>query len=150
MRVVIQRVKKASVVIDEITKASINKGFLIFLGIEENDNLNDIDWLVRKIVQLRIFEDDLGKMNLDIQQAKGEILVVSQFTLHAATSRGNRPSFVRAAAPEISLPLYESFISELRLFTNIKTECGEFGSNMSITIENYGPVTILMDSKNRE
>lgn len=150
MRVVIQRVKKASVVIDEITKASINKGFLIFLGIEENDNLTDIDWLVRKIVQLRIFEDDLGKMNLDIQQAKGEILVVSQFTLHAATSRGNRPSFVRAAAPEISLPLYESFISELRLFTNIKTECGEFGANMSITLENYGPVTILMDSKNRE
>ena len=150
MRVVIQRVKKASVAVEGKLISEIKRGFLIFLGIENEDSQEDIDWLSRKIVQLRVFSDDKGAMNTSLQEIGGELLVVSQFTLHASTKKGNRPSFIKAARPEIAIPLYEKFIEQLERDSNQKVAAGQFGAMMEIALVNDGPVTILIDSKNRE
>ena len=150
MRVVIQRVKNASVEIAGQPTQAIGRGLLIFIGIEEADNHEDIEWLVSKIAQLRIFEDEENRMNLDIQQIRGSFLVISQFTLHASIRKGNRPSFIRAAKPEIAVPLYTSFIDQLKEKTGLTLKTGIFGAHMDITLLNDGPVTLTMDSKNRE
>ncbi len=150
MRVVIQRVKQASVVVDEKVIGTIGHGFLILLGIENDDTTDDANWLTQKIISMRIFPDEDGKMNRDIGEVKGDILVVSQFTLHASTNKGNRPSFIRAARPEIAIPLYEYFITQLYELSGKKIETGEFGAMMDVSLVNDGPVTITMDSKFRE
>ncbi len=150
MRVVIQRVSRASVSINGIEKASIRLGMLILLGIEEADDAEDVHWLCGKIRKLRIFPDEAGVMNTDILEANGNILVVSQFTLHASTKKGNRPSYIRAARPEKAIPLYTYFLQCLENETGRKPECGEFGAMMEVSLINDGPVTILMDSKNKE
>ena len=150
MRVVLQRVEEASVEIGIKINGSIGKGFLILLGIEEEDKEEDIDWLIQKICKLRIFEDDAGKMNLSIQDIQGEILVVSQFTLFASTKKGNRPSFIKAAKPEIAVPLYDSFLSKIKKESGLKIDSGEFGADMKVSLCNDGSVTIWIDSKNRE
>ncbi len=150
MRTIIQRVKSANVEIDNNIVGKINKGLMILIGFETNDTDEDIDWLVKKIVNLRIFSDNEGKMNLSVQDVNGEILAVSQFTLHASTKKGNRPSFIKAAKPEISIPLYEKFIKKLDNAMNKKTETGEFGADMQISLINDGPVTIFIDTKNKE
>jgi D-tyrosyl-tRNA(Tyr) deacylase len=150
MRVVIQRVTSASVSIDTKIHNAIGKGLLVLVGFEESDLSEDIQWISKKIVDLRIFSDNEGKMNLSVKEIQGELLVVSQFTLFASTKKGNRPSFIRSAKPEIAIPLYETFLAELALlhFTPIKT--GIFGADMQVSLVNDGPVTILIDSKNRE
>jgi len=150
MRTVIQRVKYASVVIDGMMKAKIEEGLLIFLGIEEADNYEDIDWLTKKIANLRIFKDEQGIMNKSVVEVNGDILVISQFTLHALTKKGNRPSYIRAAKPDTAIPLYETFCTEMsaRLGHEIKT--GVFGADMKIELLNEGPVTIFIDTKNKE
>lgn len=150
MRAVIQRVSKASVVIQGITKAEINKGLLILLGIEESDNEEDIEWLSGKIGRLRIFNDDSGVMNLSITEIGGEIIVVSQFTLHASTRKGNRPSYIKAAKPEIAIPLYEKFIKKMSHQLEKPVKTGEFGAMMDVALVNDGPVTIIIDTKNKE
>lgn len=150
MRVVVQRVAKSSVSIDGQLKATIGKGMMILLGIEESDNQEDIEWICGKLVHLRIFADQNDLMNLDILQVDGNFLVVSQFTLHASTKKGNRPSFIKAARPETAIPLYEKFIECLKMMSNRKVETGTFGANMQIELVNDGPVTIIIDSKNRE
>ena len=150
MRIVIQRVSKASVHINKKEKASIKQGMLILLGIEDADDFSDTEWLIGKITKLRIFDDEQGIMNLSINQVNGEILLISQFTLHASTKKGARPSYIRAAHPDKAIPLYENFITTLnnQLKTEIKT--GEFGADMQVELINDGPVTISIDSKNRE
>jgi D-tyrosyl-tRNA(Tyr) deacylase len=150
MRVIIQRVTSASVSIDTKVHNAIGKGLLVLVGFEESDSSEDIQWISKKIVDLRIFSDLEGKMNLSVKDIQGELLVVSQFTLFASTKKGNRPSFIRSAKPAIAIPLYESFLSELALlhFTPIKT--GVFGADMQVSLVNDGPVTISIDSKNRE
>lgn len=150
MRVLIQRVKKASVVIDGTLFSDINQGLLIFLGIESEDSREDINWLTGKIAKLRIFSDENGAMNLSVQDVGGECLVVSQFTLHANTKKGNRPSFIKAAAPEIAIPLYENFVLQLEKATYKKVQTGSFGAMMDVALVNDGPVTIWIDSKKRE
>ena len=150
MRVVIQRVLNASVVIEQQTHAAIGKGLLILLGVEENDTQEDILWLTQKIAQLRIFEDANGLMNINVQDIDGEILVVSQFTLFASTKKGNRPSFIRSAKPDIAIPLYERFVAELLTYTNKKVFTGVFGADMQVQLINDGPVTIIIDSKAKE
>ena len=150
MRAVIQRVKKTSVSINGKEISSIQKGLLVLLGIEINDNENDIRWLSGKITRLRIFNDDKGLMNLSILDVEGEILVVSQFTLHANTKRGNRPSYINAAKPEIAIPLYHQFLEQMAIDINKPVKSGEFGADMQIYLINDGPVTILIDTKNRE
>ncbi len=150
MKVVIQRVSQASVTIDNIVKASINKGYMILLGIEETDTIEDIDWLSKKIVGLRIFSDAEGKMNLDIKEVNGDILLISQFTLHAQTKKGNRPSYIKAARPEQAIPLYEQFIKQLSVDLGKQVFTGEFGADMKVALVNDGPVTIIIDSKNKE
>ena len=150
MRIIIQRVSSASVEVDSNTIASIQKGFLILLGIEADDSAEDSTWLVQKISSIRIFPDDDGKMNRDILEAQGDIIVVSQFTLHASTKKGNRPSFIRAARPEQAIPLYEDFVKQLEAALNKKVGTGVFGADMKVALLNDGPVTISMDSKNRE
>lgn len=150
MRVVIQRVSKASVTITGQKVAEIKSGMLVLLGIEESDNPEDIDWLVKKIILLRIFEDEKGVMNLSIQENGGDIIIVSQFTLHASTKKGNRPSYIRAARPETAIPLYEKFIATLETQLGKKVETGRFGAMMEVDLVNEGPVTIIMDSKNKE
>lgn len=150
MRVVLQRVSEASVTIDKIQKGRIGLGILILVGIEHEDTIDDIQWLVSKISQLRIFSDNEGKMNLSISEVNGEFLVISQFTLHASTKKGNRPSYIKAARPEMAIPLYEQFLKELRQASGLKVEEGEFGADMKVSLINDGPVTILIDSKNRE
>ena len=150
MKVVIQRVKRASVSIENKVKSSIEKGLLILLGIEANDNSEDIEWLCKKIVSMRIFNDADDKMNLSIQEVNGNVIVVSQFTLHASTKKGNRPSYIKAARPEIAIPLYEAFIKEMDRILEAKIESGEFGAMMDVELVNDGPVTIIMDSKVRE
>ena len=150
MRVVIQRTTHASVTINGQQKSAIGKGMLILVGIEESDGTEDIDWLCRKIVNLRIFDDENGVMNRSILETKGDILVVSQFTLHASTKKGNRPSYIRAARPEISVPLYEQFCSALGLALGKPVEPGEFGADMKVELLNDGPVTICIDTKNKE
>jgi len=147
MRTVIQRVSKASVTIDEIKVSEINNGLLILLGIEEADDKSDIEWLTKKIANLRIFNDENGVMNKSLIDVNGDAIVVSQFTLHANTKKGNRPSYIYAAKPEIAIPLYEQFIAEIELQLNKKVGTGQFGANMKVALINDGPVTIIIDSK---
>ncbi|MBP9994183.1 MAG: D-tyrosyl-tRNA(Tyr) deacylase [bacterium] len=150
MRLVIQRVSRASVTIGGVLKSEIGKGLMILLGVEDADSQEDVEWLCQKVTRLRIFEDDGNAMNLDISQVGGEFLVVSQFTLHAMTKKGNRPSFIRAARPEHAIPLYELFLKRLAEISGLPVKCGEFGSDMQVELINDGPVTILIDSKNKE
>ena len=150
MKVIIQRVSEASVTIDQNIVAQINKGLLILVGIESEDNLEDINWLVSKIVYLRIFGDENKVMNLSVKDIDGEIIVVSQFTLHALTKKGNRPSYIKAAKPEIAIPMYEKFVQLLELELGKRIQTGQFGADMKVALVNDGPVTIIIDSKNRE
>ena len=150
MRVVIQRTGHASVTINGICKSAIQKGLMISIGIEETDGKEDIDWLCKKIVNLRVFDDENGVMNKSILDIGGDILVISQFTLHASTKKGNRPSYIRAAKPEISILLYEQFCKELSLALGKEIGTGEFGADMKVELLNDGPVTICMDTKNKE
>ena len=150
MRAVIQRVKEASVTVDGKVIASVGKGFLILLGIETADNQDDIGWLSSKIVKLRVFGDDNGAMNNSITDVDGDILVVSQFTLHASTKKGNRPSFIKAARPEQAIPLYELFVQDLEVKLGKEVPTGEFGAMMDVALVNDGPVTLIVDTKNRE
>ncbi|MTI33373.1 D-aminoacyl-tRNA deacylase [Xanthovirga aplysinae] len=150
MRVVIQRVSEASVTIEGKVNGSIGKGLMILVGIEEDDKQGDIAWLGKKIVNLRIFEDEEGKMNKSLLDINGELLVVSQFTLHASTKKGNRPSYIKAAKPQIAIPLYDNFVEELESLTNKKIHTGEFGADMKVMLINDGPVTITIDTKNKE
>ena len=150
MRVVIQRVSEASVTIAGDVNAAIGVGLMVLLGIEEADEQEDIEWLVRKIINMRIFPDEEGVMNKSLLDTSGEVLVVSQFTLHASTKKGNRPSYIRAARPEGAIPLYEAFVSALEKQLGSIVKTGEFGADMKVSLINDGPVTIVMDSKNRE
>lgn len=149
MRVVIQRVSKASVSIQQKVKSSINQGLLILLGIEDEDQEEDIQYLVRKISQLRIFDDENGVMNRSLTDIDGQALVVSQFTLHANTQKGNRPSYIRASKPETAIPLYKQFVESLSATLQQEVPTGEFGADMQIELLNDGPVTIIIDSKNK-
>ena len=149
MRIVVQRVSKASVSIAGNLHSKISYGFLVLIGICDDDRYDDIEWLTRKIINLRVFGDELGKMNRSIQDVNGEILIVSQFTLFASVKKGNRPSFVASARPEIAIPLYKKFIDVLKQY-DIKIQTGVFGANMQIELVNDGPVTIIIDSKNKE
>lgn len=150
MRIVAQRVSKASVTIDGKVKSAIGPGMMVLLGVEEADNEEDVEWLCAKLAKMRIFADENDAMNLDINQINGSFLVVSQFTLHAMTKKGNRPSFIRAARPEQAIPLYELFVKRLHEVSGREVLTGEFGAMMEVELINDGPVTILMDSKNRE
>ena len=150
MRVLIQRTKHASVTIEGRCKSAIKKGLLVLVGIEDSDGKEDIEWLCKKIVNLRIFDDENGVMNRSVLDIEGEILVVSQFTLHASTKKGNRPSYIRASKPEIAIPLYETFCKELSLSLGKEVGTGEFGADMKVELLNDGPVTIWMDTKNKE
>lgn len=150
MRALIQRVTQASVTIDGKCKSAIEKGLLVFVGIEESDSQEDIEWLTAKIVQLRIFDDEAGVMNKSIQDIDGEILIVSQFTLHASTKKGNRPSYIKAAKPVISIPLYNRFCESIASKNIRKVGTGDFGADMKVALLNDGPVTIWIDSKNKE
>ena len=150
MRAIIQRVMHASVTIDGVVKSQIYRGLLIFLGIEDSDNKEDIDWLTKKIANLRIFDDEAGVMNKSVIEASGDILVVSQFTLHAMVKKGNRPSYIRASKPEIAIPLYESFCVEMGIQLGREVQTGSFGADMKVELLNDGPVTIWIDTKNKE
>ena len=150
MRTVIQRVSHASVTINGVVKSAIGKGLLVLIGIEDTDAGEDIQWLCKKIIGLRIFDDEQGVMNKNIMDAGGEILVISQFTLFASTKKGNRPSYIRAAKPDISIPLYEEFCAELSIALGKPVGTGEFGADMKVELLNDGPVTICMDTKNKE
>lgn len=150
MRLVIQRVSKASVTINNMLFSSINNGLMVLVGIEDADDEKDSEWLVQKMVNMRIFSDPEGKMNLSIKDVNGDILLVSQFTLHASTQKGNRPSFIKAARPEKAIPLYEAFIKKTETELGKKCATGEFGADMKVELINEGPVTIIIDSKNKE
>ena len=150
MRTVIQRVTNASVTVESKVVAEIQKGLLVFVGIKEADTQEDLDWLVTKIAQLRIFNDENEVMNLSVQDIDGDVLVVSQFTLHAATKKGNRPSYIKAAKPDFAIPMYERFVKALESKLGKKVPTGIFGADMKVLLLNDGPVTILIDSKNRE
>lgn len=150
MKVVLQRVASASVTVEDKIVGKIQKGILVLVGIEDADSQEDIDWLVAKITQLRIFGDDNGVMNLSVEEVNGDVLVVSQFTLHAATKKGNRPSYIKAARPEIAIPIYEKFVNTLENKLGKKIPTGIFGADMKVALLNDGPVTIIMDSKNKE
>ncbi len=150
MRVLIQRVSEASVNIAGRVHSNIKSGLLVLLGVENEDTQDDIDWLVGKVSRLRIFADDQGVMNKSVVDVGGEVLVVSQFTLHASTRKGNRPSYIKAARPEVSIPLYEKFIAQLEDELGKEIQTGEFGADMKVALVNDGPVTIWIDSKNRE
>jgi D-tyrosyl-tRNA(Tyr) deacylase len=150
MKVVLQRVAQASVTIDNIIVADIQKGLLVLVGIEDADTQEDIDWLVGKITKIRIFDDENHVMNLSIQDIDGDVIVVSQFTLQASTKKGNRPSYIKAAKPEVAIPLYENFVKHLEKELGKKVQTGIFGTDMKVLLLNDGPVTIQMDSKNKE
>lgn len=150
MRALVQRVKNASVTIDNEVFSSIANGLLVFLGIEDTDDENDIAWLAAKISRLRIFSDENGAMNLSVHDVDGDCLVVSQFTLHASTKKGNRPSFIKAAKPDVAIPLYEKFVQQLEKETGKKVATGSFGAMMDVELINDGPVTIWIDSQNKE
>jgi D-tyrosyl-tRNA(Tyr) deacylase len=150
MRVIIQRVSKASVSVDGEAIATIGNGLLVLLGVENGDNQDDIAWLTGKISQLRIFNDEHDVMNLSVKDINADILVISQFTLHAMTKKGNRPSYIKAAPPLTAIPLYESFIEDLEKIMGKNIACGQFGAMMDVSLINSGPVTIFIDSKNRE
>jgi D-tyrosyl-tRNA(Tyr) deacylase len=150
MRSVIQRVSSAQVTIEGKIHSSVGLGLLVLLGIEDEDTEEDITYLSTKLCNMRIFSDEEGKMNLDVKQINGEVLVVSQFTLHASTKKGNRPSFIKAARPEKAIPLYDKFLSETAILLQKPVKSGVFGADMKVSLVNDGPVTIVMDSKNRE
>jgi D-tyrosyl-tRNA(Tyr) deacylase len=150
MRAVIQRVLEASVCINNEVVSKIDNGLLVFLGIEEKDNNEDIDWLIGKIHKMRIFSDANGKMNLSLNDNGGSLLLVSQFTLHALTAKGNRPSFIKAARPEYAIPIYQQFIEKWKQETNVPIQTGKFGADMKIQLLNDGPVTLIVDSKAKE
>ena len=150
MRFVIQRVSEASLKIDDVVYSEIQKGFLVLVGVEEADTKEDADWLCTKLISLRIFSDADDKMNLSVQDINGNVLLVSQFTLFASTKKGNRPSFIKSARPDIAIPLYEYCIQQLSQLLNKPIKTGQFGADMKVSLVNDGPVTILMDSKNRE
>jgi len=150
MRIVIQRVSEASVKVEGKIISAIKTGMLILVGIEDSDSQNDIDWLTTKIVQLRIFDDENGVMNLSVKDVNGEILIVSQFTLHASTKKGNRPSYIRASKPDYAIPMYEKFILKMEELLGKKVGTGKFGAMMDVALVNDGPVTIIIDSKNKE
>ena len=150
MRLLIQRVTEASVTIDGNIKSQIGKGLMVLVGIEEADTQEDIDWLTGKLLRLRIFDDEAGVMNLDVQQIGGDVMVVSQFTLHASTKKGNRPSYFRAAGEAISRTMYEKFVASVEQALGKKVATGEFGADMKVALVNDGPVTIWIDSRNKE
>jgi D-tyrosyl-tRNA(Tyr) deacylase len=150
MRVVIQKVTQASVSIENQIVASIDKGLLVLVGIEDGDTNEDIAWLSSKIVNLRVFDDDNGVMNLSVKEVEGEVLIVSQFTLHASTKKGNRPSYIKAARPEVAIPIYEAFIKQVETLLGKRVPTGQFGAMMQVSLCNDGPVTILIDTKNKE
>lgn len=150
MRIVIQKVTGASVAVEKKTVATIGKGLLVLLGIEDADTDDDIDWLVKKMVQLRIFDDENGVMNLSVQDIDGDVLIVSQFTLHASTKKGNRPSYIRASKPEFAVPMYEKFILRTEENLGKKVGTGIFGAMMEVSLVNDGPVTIIIDSKQKD
>lgn len=150
MRAVIQRVKHASVTIDGTMKSSIERGLLVLLGIEDADSNDDIEWLCGKIARIRIFDDEQGVMNLSVTDIQGEIIIVSQFTLHASTKKGNRPSYIKASKPEIAIPLYEAFIKQMEKEIGKSVQTGTFGADMKVHLLNDGPVTIVIDTKNKE
>ena len=150
MRVVIQKVTHASVDIEKQTVASINKGLLVLVGIEDNNTDEDIAWLSAKIVNLHVFEDENDVMNLSMKDVDGEVLIVSQFTLHAATKKGNRPSYIRAARPEVAIPIYEAFVRQVEVLLGKQVPTGQFGAMMQVNLCNDGPVTILIDTKNKD
>ena len=150
MRVVIQKVTEASVSIENQIVASIDKGLLVLVGIEYGDTNEDIAWLSSKIVNLRVFDDDNGVMNLSVKEVEGEVLIVSQFTLHASTKKGNRPSYIKAARPEVAIPIYEAFIKQVESLLGKRVPTGQFGAMMQVSLCNDGPVTILIDTKNKE
>ncbi|MEG1511286.1 MAG: D-aminoacyl-tRNA deacylase [Bacteroidales bacterium] len=150
MRIIIQRVIKSSVTIDENLISSIEKGLMILIGIEDTDNNDDIDWITKKIVNLRIFDDSNGVMNLSVKDINGDILLISQFTLHALTAKGNRPSYIKAASPEVAIPIYKKTITSLGLVMGKEIKTGKFGADMKVSLINDGPVTIFIDTKNRQ
>ena len=150
MKAVIQRVSKASVEVNNQCIAHITTGLLVLVGIEDGDNQEDINWLTSKIANLRIFSDANEVMNLSVKEIQGEIIVVSQFTLHASTKKGNRPSYIKASKPEIAIPLYEKFVSQMEVEINKKVQTGQFGADMKVALINDGPVTIVIDTKNKE
>jgi D-tyrosyl-tRNA(Tyr) deacylase len=150
LKVVLQRVSSASVTIDEKVVAHIQNGLLVLVGIEDADVQEDIDWLAGKITQIRIFGDENDLMNLSVQDIDGDVIVVSQFTLHAATKKGNRPSYIKASKPEIAIPIYENFVKKLEIEMGKKVQTGVFGADMKVQLLNDGPVTILIDSKKRD
>jgi len=150
MRVVIQRVSEASVTVDGKITGSINNGLLLLLGIEDADTVDDVDWLSAKIINMRIFDDAQGVMNVSVKESAGDVLLVSQFTLHASTKKGNRPSYIRASKPGYAVPLYEKMILQLERELGKTVQTGVFGADMKVALQNDGPVTIVMDSKNKE
>jgi D-tyrosyl-tRNA(Tyr) deacylase len=150
MKAVIQRVYQASVTINNEIVAEITKGLLVLVGIEDTDKQEDINWLTSKIVNLRIFEDENQVMNLSLKDIDGEMIIVSQFTLHALTKKGNRPSYIKASKPEIAIPLYESFVQQMEIELGKKVQTGQFGADMKVGLVNDGPVTIIIDTKNKE
>ena len=150
MRVVLQRTANASVKVDGIITGSIQKGLLVLMGIEDADTVEDIEWLSSKIVNLRIFDDENGVMNLSVKDVAGDVLLVSQFTLHASTKKGNRPSYIKASKPDIAIPMYEQMIAQLEMDLGKKIQTGVFGADMKVELLNDGPVTIVIDSKNKE
>ncbi|MGZ9735201.1 D-aminoacyl-tRNA deacylase [Flavobacterium sp. GNP002] len=150
MKIVLQRVSSASVTIDNKIVADIQKGLLVLVGIEDADTQEDIDWLVNKITNIRIFGDENDVMNLSVKDVDGDIIVVSQFTLHASTKKGNRPSYIKASKPEVAIPLYENFVKKIEIELGKKVQTGIFGADMKVLLLNDGPVTIVIDSKNRE
>jgi len=150
MKTVIQRVSQSSVIINNEIVSQIQQGLLVLVGIEDADNQEDINWLTSKIANLRIFEDDNEVMNLSLKDIDGEMIVVSQFTLHALTKKGNRPSYIKASKPEIAIPLYESFLQQMEIELGKKVQTGQFGADMKVGLVNDGPVTILIDTKNKE
>lgn len=150
MRAVIQRVSEASVTIDSKTASEISNGLLILLAVEAEDSIIDADWLIGKIIRMRIFGDDDNQMNLSVQDVHGELLVVSQFTLFSSTKKGNRPSFIKSAKPDIAIPIYEYFLKAIEAESMLKTKAGVFGADMQVKLVNNGPVTIIIDSKNKE
>jgi D-tyrosyl-tRNA(Tyr) deacylase len=150
LKVVLQRVSSASVTIENKIVADIQKGLLILVGIEDTDSQEDIDWLVGKIAKIRIFDDENRVMNLSVQDIDGEIIVVSQFTLHASTKKGNRPSYIKAAKPDVAIPLYVNFVKSIELVLGKKVQTGIFGADMKVSLLNDGPVSIIIDSKNKE
>jgi D-tyrosyl-tRNA(Tyr) deacylase len=150
MKAVIQRVSQASVTIDGVKVADIQKGLLVLIGFEDSDTQEDIYWLAAKIANLRIFGDENNVMNLSLKDVEGDMIIVSQFTLHASTKKGNRPSYIKAAKPEIAIPLYEAFIAQMENELDKKVQTGQFGADMKVALVNDGPVTIIIDTKNKE